>query len=67
MNGRKINARWTGLVQRGSAARTLTRHRQPHSSQSPTPPAGRIMTPDEATQFALDKYEVVLHRLSQTD
>lgn len=67
MNGRKIKAKWTGRVQRGSAVRKLTRHRKvPRIAGSP-PQAGRRMTPDEAVQFALDKYKIALNRLAQTD
>jgi len=67
MNGRRIKARWTGRVQRGSAVRKLNSHRKmPRMTGSP-PQAGRRMTPDEAMQFALDKYEVTLRRLAQPD
>lgn len=61
---RKISARWTDRVPRGSDTLKIARYRQVQHDAS-VPRAGRRMTVEEAMEFALTKYEVALHRLAQ--
>ena len=60
---RRISAKWTDRVQRGSHVRKIARYRQAQRD-APVPRAGRRMTADEAMEFALAKYEVALRRLA---
>ena len=60
---RRISAKWTDRVQRGSHVRKIARYRQT-KRDAPVPRAGRRMTADEAMECALAKYEVALRRLA---
>ena len=60
---RRISAKWTDRVQRGSHVRKIARYRQTKRDVSVSW-VGRRMTADEAMEFALAKYEVALRRLA---